>query len=239
MEMARRLDPPEADGRHRDWADRIERISAETTTLFWSRKLARAVAHMFETNEELRNSGGHVWNWILRLYGRDAVMAVRRELDGQAGVLNLFRLLHDMEAHACILTRARYHNLFVGTPIRAVAIDREFEHEFGGPPGPGSAEDHVPAESIACDRELLQRDTATVLKYAQRFVAHRTPADAFPLTLQEVDDAIQAVFRCLAKYRLLLTGRALTDATPVPQYDWLAPFRIPWMTADFRAPDNE
>ena len=233
------IDSLEADGRHRNWSERIERISAETMTLFWSRKLVRAIAHMFETNEDLRNSGGHVWNLLLRLYGRDAVMAIRRELDGQARVVNLFHLLHDMEAHACILTRARYHGLMAGSSVRPVAIDREFEEKFGGPPGPGSPEDYVPAESIAGDRVLLQRDTAKVLSYAQRFVAHRTPADVFPLTLQEVDEAIQAVYRCLAKYRTRLTGRTLTEATPVPQYDWLAPFRLPWVIADFRAPDDE
>jgi hypothetical protein len=233
------LDSIDADVRYRNWSERIQRISAETTTLFWSRKLVRAIGGMFETNAELRNSGGHVWNLILRLYGRDAVMAIRRELDGQARVVNLFHLLHDMEAHAPILTRARYHALMAGSPIRQVAIDREFAETFGAPPGPGSPEDHVPAEAIKCDRVLLQKETAKVLGYAQRFVAHRTPADTFPLTLQEVDDAIQTVHRCLDKYRILLTGRAMTPATPAPQYDWLAPFRIPWAVAAFRPPDDE
>src|SRR5712691_10160105 len=111
------LDPLDADSRHRNWCERIERISSETMTLFWSRKLVRAIAHMFETNEDLRNSGGHVWNLILRLYGRDATMAIRRELDGQARVVNLFHLLHEMEAHACILTRARYHGLMTSSSL--------------------------------------------------------------------------------------------------------------------------
>jgi len=198
----------DAEARYRDWSDRIERISAETATLFWSRKLVRAIGRMFETNEELRNSGGHVWNLILRLYGRDAVVAIRRELDGQARVVNLFHLLHDMEAHARILTRTRYHTLMAGSSIRPITIDRQFEKTFGAPPGPGTPEDHVPPEVIKGDRALLKKETAKVLDYAQRFVAHRTPADTFPLTLQEVDDAIQAVHRCLAKYRVLLTGRS-------------------------------
>jgi len=96
-----------------------------------------------------------------------------------------------MEARAPILTRSRYHALMTISPIRQVVVDRAFEETYGAPPGPGSPQDHVPAATIERDRGLLQRQTAKVLGYAQRFVAHRTPADTFPLTLPEVDEAIQ------------------------------------------------
>jgi hypothetical protein len=97
----------DAEARYREWIDRIQWIKSETFTLFWNRRLFRAVQHMFETNAALQNSGGDVWQWIAGLYGRDAVMAIRRERDGQAGVLNSFDLLHGMEAYSHILTRAR------------------------------------------------------------------------------------------------------------------------------------
>lgn len=87
----------DADARYREWIDRIQRIKAETFSLFWNRRLFRAVQHMFETNAALQACGADVWQWVAGLYGRDAVMAIRRELDRQAGVLNLFHLLHDMK----------------------------------------------------------------------------------------------------------------------------------------------
>ena len=34
---------------------------------------------MCATNAALQNNGGDVWQWMRGLYGRDAVMAIRRE----------------------------------------------------------------------------------------------------------------------------------------------------------------
>jgi hypothetical protein len=228
--------PP--DNRYRDWVERIERIQVETTYLFWSRKLFRAVQKMFQTNQPLGACGGDAWRWLMGIYGRDAVMAIRRELDGQAGVVNLFHLLHEMKEHAYILTRARYYALFSGSLIPV----RHMEHDFarlGGPPGPGTLDDHIAPQVIAQDLETLRQKSDAAFSYAQRLVAHRTPAGEVPLTLDEIDEAIQAVFGCLRKYYLLLTAKNLVGATPVPQYDWLAPFRVPWAASTFEAPQDE
>jgi hypothetical protein len=226
------------DERYRDWVERIERIQAETTYLFWSRKLFRAIQGMFQTNQRLGAVGGDAWQWLLGIYGRDAVMAIRREMDGQAGVVNLFHLLHEMRQHAVVLTRARYYDLFVGSlaPIRHMAKDFE---RLGGPPGPGTPDDHIAPQVIAADLETLRQKTDAPFSYAQRLVAHRTPAGEVPLTVEKIDNALKAVFDCMRKYYLLLTAKNLVGATPVPQYDWLAPFRIPWATSAFDAPSDE
>jgi hypothetical protein len=183
----------DADQRYKDWVERIRRVEQETTNLYWNRKLFRAVARMFDTNPALQGNG-HLWTWLAGTFGRDAVMAVRRELDGQAGVLNLYHLLHEMEEQAHILTRARYHNFFQAMPwFPAAKIDAEFER-FGGPPGPGVPDDHVAPQSIASDRQRLEADTAQVVEYAQRLVAHRTPVGKLDLKLKQIDDAVHAVF---------------------------------------------
>ena len=51
----------DAEARYREWIDRIQWIKSEMFTLFWNRRLFRAVRHMFETNAALQNSGGDVW----------------------------------------------------------------------------------------------------------------------------------------------------------------------------------
>ena len=230
---------PDSDTRYRGWIERIQRIKTETYYLFWNRRLFRAVQRMFQTNEALQRAKGDAWAWIAGLYGRDAVMAIRRELDGQAGVLNLFHLLHDMETHSYVLTRARYHGSFAELPaFTAHLVDQTFER-FGGPPGPGAPEDHIPATVIANDRVRLQQDTKAAFDYAQRLVAHRTPIGELPLTIREVDDAMRAVFHCLRKYYGFLAGGSLAGPTPVPQFDWLAPFRLAWALPTFDLPQDE
>jgi hypothetical protein len=119
-----------------------------------------ALQHMCETNAALEDSGGDVWQWMAGLYGRDAVMAIRRERDGQAGILNLFQLLHDMEAYSHILTRVRYRGSLAELPqFPTRLIDEQFE-QCGGPPGPGTPDDHIPAAAIAEDRAHLQHETS-------------------------------------------------------------------------------
>ena len=54
-----------------------------------------------------------------------------------------------------------------------------------------------------------------------------------PLTIREVDEAMRAVFRCLSKYYGFLAGGSLAGPTPVPQFDWLAPFRFAWAVPTF------
>lgn len=229
----------DADARYRDWIDRIERIRTETFSLFWNRRLFRAVQHMFATNEALQASGQHVRRWIAGLYGRDAVMAIRRELDGQTGVLNLFHLLHDIEAHPDVLTRARHRRSYAERlQIPDWLIDQQFE-EFGGPPGPGTPDDRIPAAVIATDRARLQQETRAAFEYAQRLVAHRTPVGQLALTIEQVDTAMRAVFQCLKKYHGFFTGGSIAGPTPVPQFDWLAPFRFPWAMPDFNLPRDE
>jgi len=227
------------DDRYRSWIEKIERIWQETTSVFWNRKLFRAVSRMYETNPVLREQGGHVWTWIVGTYGRDAVMAVRRELDNQAGVINLVHLLYEMEKHAHVLTRGRYRAFFSSLAwFPPKRIDEQFQR-LGGPSGPGADSDSIAPEAIKKDREQLQAATRKVFDYAQRLVAHRTPVGEVPLTTAEIDEALKALFDCLRKYYVLLTGTSLATATPVPQFDWLEPFRLAWITQEFRHPEDE
>lgn len=227
------------DDRYRSWVEKIERIQQETTSLFWNRKLFRAVSRMFDSNPVLREQGGHVWTWIVGTYGRDTVMAVRRELDNQAGVINLVHLLYEMEEHAYVLTRGRYRAFFSALGwFPQKLIDEQFQR-LGGPIGPGTDGDSIAPEAVRKDREQLQAATRKVFDYAQRLVAHRTPVGEMPLSLAEVGEALKALFECLRKYYVLLTGKGLVTATPVPQFDWLAPFRLAWITQEFRHPEDE
>jgi hypothetical protein len=49
-------------------------------------------------------------------------------------------------------------------------------------------------------------------------------------TFDDLDAAIDTLFALFRKYRLMLTGSDRAVMVPVPQNDWLAPLRIPWIT---------
>lgn len=222
------------------WVEKIKRIENETAYVFHNRKVFRAAQKMFQTNEGLQGSdAGMTWVWLGQMYGRDTVMAVRRELDNQAGVINLIHLLYEMENNAAMLTRKRHEEFYShSTWFPRELMDDHFQR-LGGPAGPGHEEDHVDPAAICEDRKTLQERTAKVLAHAQRLVAHRTLVDEIELNLGEIDQALGAIFECLRKYLALLTGADLAGATPVPQYDWLAAFRVAWLPKGYEPPTDQ
>jgi hypothetical protein len=52
---------------------------------------------------------------------------------------------------------------------------------------------------------------------------------ASPATFAELHSAIGAINLQFEKYVLLLTVSSYSTLVPIPQYDWLAIFREPWI----------
>jgi hypothetical protein len=222
------------------WTADIERILDETTFLFWSRKYYRTVAKMFDLNEELRECGSDAWTWIKGMYGREAAMAVRREVDDQPNAITLVNLLYDIEKNAHLLTRERHERRY-GDLLHWMRsdIDAAFV-KLGGAPPPGSPTDSIPPSTIAKDREALQAATKATRLYAHRELAHRQRNEQqLTLPFNELDAAVAALFTCLRKYYGILKGAGLLGATPVHQFDWIKPFTIPWVRDDSFEPPRD
>lgn len=48
-------------------------------------------------------------------------------------------------------------------------------------------------------------------------------------TYAEMDVCVDLLENLAKKFTLLLEQKGLTDVVPVIQYDWKAPFRLPWI----------
>src|SRR5713101_4089107 len=96
-----------ADELYARWQEQIKRIYTETVYLFTTRHRFRCVQEMFRDNAALNKIGGDLYGWLTGMWGRDAIIGVRRELDDQAGTINLVNLLHEIEARPDVLTRRR------------------------------------------------------------------------------------------------------------------------------------
>ena len=104
------------------WQEQIRRIQNETTYAFQSRVVFRAILEMFE-NAALQKEGGFVYEWIGSIYGRDQVLAVRRELDRDSEVVNLIQLMYQIVRRPQVVSRARYLTHF--PPGTAVTVDEQ------------------------------------------------------------------------------------------------------------------
>ena len=203
------------------WQAHIERISTETTYAFENRLVFRAILKMFENSLQLQQDGAFVFEWLKGVYGRDQVMAVRRELGRDSEVINLIQLMYQIARRPEVISRARY---LVHFPADSVISPTEQNAQFDRLCGTGP---FIDVAMVKADRNKVERECRAVMKYANKLVAHRTTAQ-LPLTLKQVHEAMDAIEETLKKYHVILTGSALAGAEPAIQFNWQKAFRIPW-----------
>lgn len=156
------------------WRGIIERIYRETVYIFSTRDRFREVEKLFAENPRLHKTGAHVYEWLFGMWGRDALMGVRRELDGQGGTVNLCHLLHEIKARPDVLTRRRYlaHDP-KGDDFLQRLLNRGFD-SFSTLRLDGwkdANDDVIDPARVAADLRELQDKAAVAFNYAQRMVA--------------------------------------------------------------------
>ncbi len=212
------------------WQKRLDRVQTELTYLFATRRKFFDIQEMFGSNEELNAIGSQAYEWLLGIWGRDAVMAVRRELDNDSNTIAFGTLLDEMADRPRVLTRRRYLSfLKKGDEDLKHAFNEEFERYRILRPNKNRGDDHLNPDGIASDRRDLNEAAQPVLEYANRLIAHRTPIDKLALTVRDVNKAIDAIEPIFKKYHVLLTGKALHAVEPENiGDDWTDVFKFPW-----------
>lgn len=212
------------------WQERFERVKLELHHLFSMRRKFCDIQGMFQENERLNSIGSQAWEWLLLIWGRDAVVAVRRELDDDSNTISLGRILDEMAARPQVMTRRRYMAHMKGVePDLASLNDRYFTSLVVMRPGSDPMDDHLDPDRIRADRKGLNAAAKPVLEYANRMVAHRTPVDKLDMTVQDIHDSLDAMEPVVKKYYVLLSGSALSNVEPVDVGDdWKEAFTFPW-----------
>jgi len=80
------------------------------------------------------------------------------------------------------------------------------------------------------DRERIVKVGEGIRDWVHKHVAHlsTTPSPTVP-TFDELDTALDAMAEVFARWNCIFTGVDLVSIEPVPQYDFLAPLRVPWL----------
>jgi hypothetical protein len=78
------------------WQERFDQIHKELMYLMTTRRKFEDIREMFNKNERLNKIGSQPYRWLLGIWGRDAVIAVRRELDDDKNTICLGTLLDEM-----------------------------------------------------------------------------------------------------------------------------------------------
>ncbi|HUE89219.1 MAG TPA: hypothetical protein VMO26_24340 [Vicinamibacterales bacterium] len=219
-----------ADDLFRRWQERIERIRNELHYVFSTRRNFRDVQDMFRNNKQLNDVGSQAYEWLLGIWGLDAVMAVRRELDPDSNTVAMGTMLDEMAARAPVLTRRRYLSFAPDhEPMRLQILNRLFDGYGAVRPNDDRMADHLSPDGINGDREQLEQAAAPALEYANQYIAHRTPIDDPTVKVSDINDAIDSLEPVFTKYYAILVGPALTALEPTNIGDDInEAFKFPW-----------
>ena len=183
------------------------------------RCLPPSVAHPpHEKNHVLRNpqnqTGGDVYDWMFRMWARDIVIAIRRELDNDTNTVCLGRLLDEMAQRPKVITRARYLHGIEESDFRYGMLWTTFDG-FGVVRQSDAAPlaDYLDPAGIAADRRRLLHVGKPVLAYANQLVAHRSETEHIPITLGDVNRTVEAIEEVFVKYYAIVVGPSLVASS--------------------------
>ncbi|PIU49919.1 MAG: hypothetical protein COS92_04125 [Desulfobacterales bacterium CG07_land_8_20_14_0_80_52_14] len=222
------------DERYDEWKRIIELIRKEHVGLDWAHYVFRLFREVFNANESLRQCGGFLLDTIAVMYITHVLMGFRRDMDIQGGTENLINLLYDMKKHANQMTRRRFLSSYGDTDETLTRIQNDRFDEWSpliGHYGPDT--DHIDPKRIQADIKKLKNAVENVRLYAERIISHRTPHDTrLTLSFGEMHSAIHELRKIINWYYLFLTGGSMGNWEPIPQYDTLKLFFIPWLPDD-------
>lgn len=217
------------------WNQRMARVRQDLHYVYSTRRNFNDVASLFERNEELKSIGGGVYDWMFRMWSRDIVIAIRRELDSDANTVCLGRLLDEMAQRPRVITRARYLGDIPEGDFRYQMLWKTFDG-FGviRQSATSPLTDYLDPAGIAADRQHLAKIAKPVVAFANQLIAHRSETEHVPVTLGDVNRTVKAIEEAFIKYYAIIVGPSLMGLEPSHIGNWLAPFEIPWITTGER-----
>lgn len=217
--------PPPADSKIDKWQRWLSQIDLEITTIFQNRAVWRTVNNIVAANPSLPPS--HFFEYMAQTYVTSQAAAVRRQAEIDTRVVSLGILLREIATEPERLSRRWYVSQY---PKGTQWMGHEhFTKELAGP-----GCDHLDPAKVQADLKVLADSTAPIKRYVDQHIAHYDRSrrlDQIP-TFNDLDEAIDVLGRLLKRYLLLLRQADRDPIEPVPQYDWVAPFRVPWIAPD-------
>lgn len=149
------------------WNERMTRVRHELHHVYGTRKRFNDITGLFEKNHKLKATGGDVYEWMFRMWARDIVIAIRRELDNDTNTVCLGRLLDEMAQRPKVITRARYLQGIDESDFRHKMLWTTFDG-FGVVRQSDTAPltDYLDPAGISADRKRLLQVGKPVLAYA-------------------------------------------------------------------------
>lgn len=219
-----RVESPPPDLRRTEWLEWWDAIHRDLTDLTVNRMVWRAFTAIWEDRDPpLPDS--FLFTYLARTYVHSQVMGVRRLVDPRKDVRSFVRLLMDIEGNVRLISREYFVGRYEwGHQWLGDEHFQEFDpHETG----------YLDPGIVKGDIRALKSATEDLTNWANHHVAHIAlmPTSQVP-TFNALDTTLDQVESIWKRWTAILKGFGLLSITPVPQYDWLAPLKVPWITSE-------
>lgn len=209
---------PPSDSRVEKWKAWLKQIDEDVTGIYTNRVVWKTINEIVANHPDMPAS--HYFAIQAQNYATTQAVAVRRQAEVGGQVITLARLLAELAWDPQRMTRDRFVSMY---PWGMQHIgDEEFD-SFAV-----SGESHIDPVRLGQDQATLSTRCDHVRRYVNTRLAHFGETATPPPTFDDLDTAIDTLGSLFKRYTLLLEG-ADRRIEPVPQYDWLAPFRIAWI----------
>jgi hypothetical protein len=204
------------------WDAWLRESEEDLITVAWNRAIYRQLGEIGDANPNIPESA--FFEFLGEAYATSQTVAIRRQADLDHRSMSFARLLEVIRRrNPSPFTRERYLAHFEDDHAREWGEDR-WATRWAGEVG-----DHVDPAVVASDLADLLAAVEPIRVYVNQHVAHRDRLRSAPATFADVDRAIDAFEALVGPYGDLIRGAGLTQLEPTPQYDWQAPFRVPWI----------
>jgi hypothetical protein len=217
----KRIPKPKPDSRRDKWIRWLGPIHEDLSALAINRMVWRTLTTIWREREP-QLPPSFIFDFFATTYAHAQASGVRRQVDHRDDVASLWRLLKEIEEHPEHLD----HDWFVGRYQWGDQWRGDREFAALDPDGTG----HIDSCEAKRDRERIVKVGEGIRDWVHKHVAHlsTTPSPTVP-TFDELDTALDAMAEVFARWNCIFTGVDLVSVEPVPQYDFLAPLRVPWL----------
>jgi len=205
------------------WAISVTRVQEDLQSTVNDRAVFAGFKEVVRSNGDWidAHEGGFFCQFVLRSYIASIALGVRRQLKHRDDSISLMHVLSQMKECAPQLSFEFYLERFPRDPdyvpwqeptFKLVSEDGRFASE----------------RIISGDIEELKKLTSQVEAFVDRTLAHLDPRGFDGnLSVDEIENAVDALDRIACKYICLLTGKGYRSLEATIQFDWKKIFSVP------------
>lgn len=205
-----------------DWFETIKR---DVQDLLLDDHIFRELQEIVRANPAFKECSGLFTDWMASSFAQATAVGIRRQAKERDGV-SLKRALNEIKTFPTLVSCEHYLSLFNGQPVRLAELAEEDFREIAD--GSGA---HLRLEIVERHIEELTEAVRIIEHYVDRRIAHRDPrglAERIP-TFDDVTSALEKLESIILFYWCFLTGEAIPELLPQPQFDWEEIFSFPWI----------